>query len=80
MIRVCARLYATLRAFSPGLKLGEALPVELPDESNVRELAQHLGLPLDEVKIVFVNGFTRELEYTLHDGDELGIFPAVGGG
>ena len=44
------------------------------------QLIEHLHLPADEVKVVFVNGIVRGEEYVLSDGDEVGVFPPVGGG
>jgi molybdopterin synthase sulfur carrier subunit len=80
MITVHVKLFATLRQFRPGLGMGEAFPVDLPDGATVGDLVQRLGLPQDEVRIVFVNACIRDLDHTLADGDELGIFPPVGGG
>lgn len=80
MITVYVRLYATLRRLWPGLGLGEALPLELEEGATVGQLIQKLELPADEVKIVFVNSLFRERDHVLADGDELGIFPPVGGG
>ncbi len=80
MITVHVKLFATLRRYSPGLKMGQALPVELPDGATVDHLIRQLGLPAEEVKMVFVNGLVRQRDHPLADGDELGIFPPVGGG
>jgi molybdopterin converting factor small subunit len=80
MITVHVKLFATLREYRPGLGLGEAFPVALPDGANVRELLQRIGVPEEEVKIVFVNALFREASHVLLDGDELGVFPPVGGG
>jgi len=80
MITVTAKLFATLRDYRPGLKIGEAFPVELPPGSTISDLVVQLELPLDEVKIVFVNFRACEREHALNDGDEIGIFPPVGGG
>jgi molybdopterin synthase sulfur carrier subunit len=80
MITVHAKLFATLRSYRPGLGLGQAFPVELPDGATVGLLVRLLGLPEEEVKMIFVNGIVRDREHVLADGDELGIFPPVGGG
>jgi len=80
MITVQVRLFATLRRHVPDLGLGEAMPVELPDGATVGQLVERLGLPADQVKIVFVNGVAQEDGSRLSDGDEVGIFPPVGGG
>jgi molybdopterin synthase sulfur carrier subunit len=80
MTTVHVKLFATLRRYRPGLGLGEAFPVELPDKVTVKDLIRAIGLPEEEVKLVFVNALFCELNHVLADGDELGIFPPVGGG
>ena len=80
MITVHARLFATLRRRYPELGLGEAMPVTLPNNSTIDDLIRQLDLPPAEIKIVFVNGLVKTLGDPLADGDEIGIFPPVGGG
>lgn len=80
MTTVHVKLFATLRRHYPHLGLGEAMPVELPDGATVGQLIEHLRLPAKEVKVVFANGVVRGKEYTFSDGDEVGVFPPVGGG
>jgi molybdopterin converting factor small subunit len=80
MITVYVKLFATLRRYRPGLGIGEAFPVELPEGATISDLIQELGLPENEVKLIFVNALFRELAHELADGDEVGIFPPVGGG
>ena len=43
-------------------------------------LAEKIGLPLEEIKIIMLNGRHAKLEQTVSDGDRVGYFPAVGGG
>jgi len=82
MITVQVKLFATLRRLAgpPGLGIGQPFPVELPDGATLADLIDHLSLPPEEVKLLFVNGLIRTPEHVLADGDELGIFPPVGGG
>jgi molybdopterin synthase sulfur carrier subunit len=80
MITVHAKLFAILRRHYLHLGIGEPMPVELPEGATVGDLVEHLRLPADQVKVVFVNNVIREAEHPLADGDELGIFPPVGGG
>ena len=81
MIRVEARLYATLRKYHPEGKAGEALVPELAEGTTIQKLLENeLGVPPDEVKTVFVNGISHDFDHVLADGDRVGIFPPVAGG
>jgi len=80
MITVHVKLFATLRRHRPGLEIGEAFPVELPPGSTVADLVRQLDLPQGQIKLVFVNALFRDEDHVLADGDEVGIFPPVGGG
>jgi molybdopterin converting factor small subunit len=77
---VHVKLFATLRRHYPDLKIGEAMPVELPEEATIGDLIKQLRLPKEQVKVVFVNAVVRSREHVLADGDEVGVFPPVGGG
>jgi len=77
---VSVKLFATLRRFRPEVKIGESILVELPEGATVADLIRQMDLPAEEVKIIFVNSLFRDGEHPLADGDDLGIFPAVGGG
>jgi molybdopterin converting factor small subunit len=39
-----------------------------------------LKLPREEVKVFFVNGRARPLDWSLNSNDEIGIFPLIAGG
>jgi len=79
-MRVRVKLYAGLgRGISNALP-GTPLDVLLAEPATVDDLIGHLNLPREEVKITFVNGRSRPAEWALADGDEVGVFPLVGGG
>ena len=63
-----------------GVRAGAPLEVELPEGSKLTDLVAYMGLPREELKLTFVNGRAQELDYRLDPGDEVGIFPPVGGG
>ena len=44
------------------------------------QLIEHSHLPVNQVKVVFVNGIVRKEEHTLDEGDKVGVFPPVGEG
>lgn len=80
LIRVQVRLYATLRKYRPELGHGQSLPVNLPEGSTIRDLLLEIGIPERETKQTFVNGIIQDVEYSLADGDSLGVFPPIAGG
>jgi molybdopterin synthase sulfur carrier subunit len=77
-INVC--LFAHLRERMPGLKIGEAVTLELPDGTTGEQLLQKLRITPEEGKLFLVNGTHREHRELLHDGDVVAIFPPLGGG
>jgi molybdopterin converting factor small subunit len=78
---VKVKLFAMLRRYAPeGNTLGEAFSVEVPDDATIADLFEALGIRANEVKVAFVNGRARADVYRLNPGDEVGIFPPVGGG
>ncbi|MBM4430259.1 MAG: MoaD/ThiS family protein [Chloroflexi bacterium] len=80
-MRVRVKLFATLRLKAPTQALpGTPLEIEVPEGSTLGALVASLNLPADEVKTVFVNGRARALDWVLEHGDEIGIFPPIGGG
>ena len=79
-ITVQVKLFVTLRRYYPELGIGEAMPVELSQGAKVGDLVDRLRLPADLVTVVFVNGVVRDDDWPLNDGDELSMFPPVGGG
>ncbi|NLE77698.1 MAG: MoaD/ThiS family protein [Chloroflexi bacterium] len=79
-MRVQVKLFATLAARRPGVEAGAPFEVQLPTGATVADLVAHLELPPNEVRLVFVGGRARPSAWPLHPGDEVGIFPPVGGG
>lgn len=80
MMRVRAKLFATLSRHYAGVMPGTPVEVEVADGATLSDLIDRLDVPHEEVKMVFVNGRMRSLDYELEPGDEVGIFPPVGGG
>ncbi|WP_300156923.1 MoaD/ThiS family protein [Solidesulfovibrio sp.] len=70
------RCYATLAPLTPAN--AGVLPIEAGE--TVGSLVDRLGIPREEIKIVFVNGQAASLDGPLADGDRVGVFPPVGGG
>ena len=80
MIRVEIRLYASLRKYTPQLKLGEAMEIPLREGITMQQLISTLRIPMSEVKRIIINGIAEEQDYILSNGDRIAIFPPVAGG
>lgn len=51
---------------------------ELPEGSTVHDLMEKLSLPIEALKIIFVNGIEKDLDTILEDGDQVGLSPVTG--
>lgn len=79
-MKVTIMLSATLRDYVPGYTPSSGILLELEGPLSVSALAEKLGLPLPEIKIVMLNGRHAKFEQIVNDNDRIGYFPAVGGG
>ena len=79
-MHVRVKLFANLSRGITGALPGTPFDVPLPQGATVDDLIGQLNLPRQEVKIAFVNGRSRPMDWPLVNGDEVGIFPLVGGG
>ena len=84
-----AKLFATLIRMVPdrirerypqSVRAGSRMDIELPQGSTLADLVEHLGLPPEKVRVIFVNGRIQQRDHILVSGDEVGLFPPVGGG
>ncbi len=76
MIKIDLKLFATLSKYLPE----NSGAIELSDRTTVEKLARDFDIPLDQVKLIFVNGRKQDITYELKDLDRVGLFPPVGGG
>ena len=79
-MKIFVKLYAPLTKYAGGSIMHEPLEVKLTENATLDDLYTRLGIPSDEVKTAFVNSVMRQPDYTLRDGDHVGVFPPVGGG
>jgi molybdopterin converting factor small subunit len=76
MAHITIKLFASLKRFKPAASENYAIESGI----TVKKLLKGLGVPEDEVKLVFIDGAKHDLSTTLNGGERVGIFPAVGGG
>ena len=75
-MNITLKCFATLSRFSPP----EADSYAIAPGEAVADVVARLGIPAEELKLVFVNGTHAPLSAPLAAGDRVGLFPAVGGG
>ena len=54
--------------------------VEIEEGTKIRHLLRELKVPVDEAKLLILNGVAVTTERVLENGDRLSILPAVSGG
>ena len=72
-IQVQVKLFASLRK-------NRIENVKLENGSDARNLIHQLGIPIEEVGVLSVNGQLATLRQRLEDGDVVNIAPFIGGG
>jgi molybdopterin synthase sulfur carrier subunit len=73
-------LYASLNRYLPDNDRRRSRMLKIREGTRVRDLLGQLKIPMDVVKIIFVNGVHASGETILKHGDRLGVFPPVAGG
>ena len=77
MSQVEVRLYAGLRAHVKG---ATSVSVHVEPGETIAGVLERLSVPLSQTRIIFVNHRAANLDQELAGGEELGVFPAIGGG
>jgi molybdopterin synthase sulfur carrier subunit len=79
-MQVRVKLYASLSRSYGKAAAGTPFEISLPESATIVDLVNRLKLPKEEVKLFFVRGRARPIDWRLEPGDEIGIFPLIGGG
>ncbi len=72
---VRVKLFASLRDFGP-----EEQVMEIPDSGTLEDVVTRLKLPERIPLLKVVNGEIRKMDHRLREGDEIALFPPIGGG
>lgn len=80
-MKVQVKLYASLGKYMPqaALEKGQGF-VEVGEGTTIKAFLENLNVPLETVKLIFLNGIHAKDTQVLKDGDRLGVFPPVAGG
>lgn len=79
-MRIELKLYASLGRYMPEQGSGFTRTMEVADGSTIRALLERLQVPMDAVKLIFLNGVHAGGDEVLREGDRVGVFPPVAGG
>lgn len=75
MLEVNVRFYEELNDYLPGELRKKEFKLELPDNSQVKDILSRFGIPFSEVHLVLVNGKNSLLETKLNSDDRISLFP-----
>lgn len=75
-VQITIKLFASLNRFTP--VSSDNFPIE--PGTTVHNLLKQLGIPEDEIKLIFINGIKSDFASALLGGERVGVFPPVGGG
>lgn len=70
------KLFAALTPLAP--ENSDKVPIE--PGISVKELLEHLDIPIVKAHLIFINGVKQSLDTRLTGGERVGIFPPVAGG
>ena len=73
-------LAATLRKYFPDYDHAVGLEVHLKRGMTVLEMARQINLPVEDVKLILVNGRAAKWDTVLQGDERVALFPPVGGG
>jgi molybdopterin converting factor small subunit len=79
-MQIRVKLFATLGRYALSGASGVPFEMELSEGAILDDAVKQLKLPREEVKVFFVNGRARPIDWPLAEGDEVGISPLVAGG
>jgi len=77
MPQVRVNLYAMLRKYVGG---ATSVEVEIEPGRTIQQVLDELGVPADQTRIIFVDSRAADLSQSLEGGEQIGVFPAIGGG
>jgi molybdopterin converting factor small subunit len=73
-------LAANLRKYVPNYDSATGHTAEIHPGSSVRTLAAQLAIPIEEVKLILVDGRSAAWDTLLQGDERVAFFPPVGGG
>ncbi len=79
-MRIELNLFASLRRYLPETGIPGGKFIEVSNGTTILGLLKGLEVPMDKVKLIFLNGNHARGDEILSEGDRVGVFPPVAGG
>lgn len=80
-MKIEVNLFASLARYIPDKTGSHGNRIlEIGEGTTILEILKRLEVPLDKVKVIFLNGLHATGEEVLKEGDRVGVFPPVAGG
>jgi len=80
-MKVELNLFASLARYAPDKTLSHGhRMLDVAEGTTIMGLLNRLELPIDKIRMIFLNGLHATSDEVLRDGDRLGVFPPVAGG
>ena len=74
-MQITVKLFANLRE-----NREKIMNMDVSSDTTVKEIIESLGIPLQDVAIIMINGRGTNFDAVLKSDDVLALFPPVGGG
>lgn len=74
------KLYGTLRSRVQEYDVQKGLEIEINEGSSYKDIVMQLHLPLDEARLIIVNGISKQIDNIAVTGEEINLFLPLGGG
>lgn len=80
-MKIELNLYASLARYLPREAGAPRSSIQEVDEgTTILALLHRLQVPMDRVRLIFLNGLHAHGDEPLSEGDRVGVFPPVAGG
>ena len=74
-MQITVKLFANLRE-----NREKIMDMDVSSNTTVKDIIESLGIPLQDVAIIMINGRGTNFDAVLKSDDVLALFPPVGGG
>ena len=79
-MKIKITLFSSFSKYLPENTTDRTLHLEFNEGAKVKDVLQALKIPLNDVRLLVVNGTQSKPEDDIHNGDRIDAFPPLSGG